>query len=129
MIAQAKAELPNECCGLLAGQLPAEGTPATISHIFPLVNAAASPVEYFSEPRSMLAAHKAMREQGLEVLAVYHSHPTSAPIPSVKDREMSGGYGEAVVHFILSLQDSCPDLKGWRLTETTYLEAEWEVVA
>src|SRR5438128_8101176 len=43
MIDQARAELPNECCGLLAGVIE-EGV-ARVVRRFPLINAVASPVE------------------------------------------------------------------------------------
>ncbi|HEV3235646.1 MAG TPA: M67 family metallopeptidase, partial [Gemmataceae bacterium] len=81
MIAHAKAELPNECCGLLAGTIIRDGSAIQIptrkvAKAYPLINELASPREYLSEPRSMLAAEKDMRLQGLQVLAVYHSHPT-----------------------------------------------------
>ncbi len=55
MLAHAKSELPNECCGLIAGS----NGHATLH--FPLVNELHSPTAYRSEPRSMLAAVKAMR--------------------------------------------------------------------
>jgi len=126
MLAQAQAELPNECCGLLAGRLPAEEGVVRVERVFPLVNAAASPVEYLSEPKSLLAAHLAMRTTGLDVVAVYHSHPTSPPIPSQKDRERN--YSGETVHFIISLQQWTPVMEGWWLTEESYLKAEWEVV-
>ncbi len=83
ILAQALAELPAECCGLLAGRLSEDGTIGQVSHRYALVNALASPTEFISEPRSMFAAVRDMRSKGIEVLAVYHSHPTSAPIPSL----------------------------------------------
>ena len=92
----------------------------------PLVNEAASPIEYLSEPRSMFEATKAMRQAGHEILAVYHSHPTSAPVPSRTDLERY--YSSDVVHFIIGLQQPTPLLRGWWLTQTTFEEAVWTVV-
>jgi proteasome lid subunit RPN8/RPN11 len=86
MLTQARAELPNECCGLLAGRLD----PVAVRHVqacYPLVNALARPTAYLSEPRSMFAAMRDMRELGIDVLAIYHSHPSSDPIPSRTDRD------------------------------------------
>ena len=80
MIDQARAELPNECCGLLAGVVE-EGV-ARVVRAFPLVNVEASPVEYESEPRSMFEAVRAMLKERLDVVAVYHSHPTSPAVPT-----------------------------------------------
>jgi proteasome lid subunit RPN8/RPN11 len=124
MIAQAQAELPNECCGLLAGRV-ARGV-GRVAARYPLVNAAASPVEYLSEPQSMFDADRARRRDGLEFLAVYHSHPTSEPVPSRKDRERN--YSEEVVNFIISLKGDEPAVRGWWLTAETFREADWEVI-
>src|ERR1700726_3208737 len=86
MFAQAQAELPNECCGLLAGKPAADGV-GRIEKCYSLKNSAASPVEYLSDGADMFAAHRDMQRLGFDVLAVYHSHPTSEPIPSRTDRE------------------------------------------
>ena len=123
MIAQALREAPNECCGLFAGVVR-DGV-ATVSRIYPLLNAAASPVLYESDPRSMLDAYRDMRARGIDVVAVYHSHPTSAPIPSKTDLERN--YSEEVVNLIVSLAQTPPLVRGWWLTEAEYREASWEV--
>jgi proteasome lid subunit RPN8/RPN11 len=126
MLAQAAAERPLECCGLLAG--PANDGPFwRVVRYYPLVNAAASPTEYESEARSILAADKDMRRNGWKVLAIYHSHPTSPPVPSRKDLE-NNFYGDTAVHLIISLQSAQPKVHGWWLSATEYREAEWEVV-
>jgi len=119
MILHARAELPAECCGILAGSI--DNGVGQVSEHYPLINALNSPTEYESEPRSMLAAHKAMRASGTEILAVYHSHPSSDPIPSQRDLERN--YGEGVVHLVIGLRSSEPDVRGWWLTSTEYREA------
>src|SRR5205823_2983446 len=65
MVQHAQTELPNECCGLLAGLR--EGDVLRVLARHPLVNGAASPVEYLSEPRSMFDAVKAMRKEAHEI--------------------------------------------------------------
>jgi proteasome lid subunit RPN8/RPN11 len=92
---------------------------------YPLVNALASPTRYESEPRSLFDAVRDMRRRGLDILAVYHSHPTSPPLPSRLDRELN--YGPDVVHFIVSLSTEPPTVRGWWLTETDHREAEWSL--
>jgi proteasome lid subunit RPN8/RPN11 len=128
MIQQARAELPNECCGLLAAP-PAsveEVTPVVrVLRCYSLVNAAASPVLYESDPHSMFAAVRDMNRHGLDVVAVYHSHPTSAPVPSRTDRERN--YSEEVMNFIISLAQPEPEVRAWWLTADTAHEASWEV--
>jgi proteasome lid subunit RPN8/RPN11 len=137
MVSQAVAELPNECCGLLAGQLvPARGSASQgeerslIGHVvqrYPLVNAAASPREYLSDPHSMFAAVRDMRRRDIDILAVYHSHPTSEPVPSQTDLERNWWPG--VISLIVSLKRAEPAVRAWWLMADSYHEAEWECVA
>jgi proteasome lid subunit RPN8/RPN11 len=125
MYAQAQAEYPNECCGLLAGHVEQERTGLVVRR-YPLKNAAASRVEFLSDPADMFAADREMRQQGIDLLAVYHSHPTTAPLPSRKDR--SDNYSPEIVNLIISLQDGTPKMRGWWLTADSATEAEWEVI-
>ncbi len=128
MLAQAVQELPNECCGLLAGRVEPgaeDGPVGRVAARYPLTNAAASEREYLSEPKDMFHAVRDMRKHGYEILAVYHSHPTSDPIPSRTDLERN--YSPQVVNFIISLKDDIPLLRGWWLKETGYEEAEWQI--
>jgi proteasome lid subunit RPN8/RPN11 len=128
MIEQARGEFPNECCGLLAGELPAPGPPSVglVRWRYPLVNAEAVPTRFISTPESMFAAARDMRERRLEILAVYHSHPISDPIPSRTDLECN--YSTEVVNFIISMKEAEPRVRAWWLTADGYREAEWEVV-
>jgi len=124
MVRHAQSELPNECCGLLAGV--GDGATLRAEKQFALVNEAASPIEYRSEPRSMLQADREMRALKLEIVAVYHSHPTSAPIPSRTD--LARNYMPDVVQFIISLKDAEPLMRGWWLLEDRFEEAEWRIL-
>ena len=66
MIAHARSELPNECCGLLAGSYSLESSPQEQVHVtnrYPLVNELQSPTEYRSEPRSMFEAMRDMTRE------------------------------------------------------------------
>jgi len=123
MLDQARAEFPNECCGLLAGVLE-EGV-ARVVRRFPLINEAASPTEYLAA-KSLGEANRQRRECGLEFLAVYHSHPTSPPVPSKKD--LAEFYWDGHMSLIISLAGTEPEVRGWWLTNTDYREAEWKQV-
>jgi proteasome lid subunit RPN8/RPN11 len=110
VVAHARKEYPNECCGLLAG------SGIRVTRHFPLVNELASPTAYRSEPRSMLNAIKAMRRDGLELVAIYHSHPTSDPVPSRRD-VAENEYGETI-YLIVGLANAEPVVQAWRMTPT-----------
>jgi len=132
MISQAYSELPNECCGLLAGvislsaRLQTSAPPsAQVTCRYPLINTACSPTEFLSDARGIFEAVRDMRRQNIDILAVYHSHPTSAPIPSRTDRERN--YSSEVMNFIISLQDKKPLARAWWLTDQDFREADWRL--
>jgi proteasome lid subunit RPN8/RPN11 len=66
-----------------------------------------------------------MRRLGIEILAIYHSHPTSEPVPSRTD--LARNYYEEAIHFIISLQSENQPIRAWWLAPDRFREAEWEV--
>ena len=124
MLDHAHVELPNECIGFLAGTI-ANGV-GTVSQFLPLGNSLVSPTEFETEATSLFAAYKTMRTSHTDVLAIYHSHPTSVPIPSVKDLT-NNTYGVNVVWLIVSLQNEPPEVRGWWLAKD-FRPATWDVV-
>jgi proteasome lid subunit RPN8/RPN11 len=121
IIAQAIAERPNECCGLLAGVL-LEGVGRVVRR-FPLVNEAASPTRYTAEAASLCAASRDCREADLEFLAIYHSHPDTEPRPSRTD--LVEWYWDGVMCLIITLAVDPPLMRGWWLSNVDYCEADW----
>ena len=121
LIAHARAEAPNECCGLLAG-LIAEGVGRATEQL-PIANDLASPTRYQTNASDLCAAFRRLRDLNLELLAVYHSHPASDPVPSRRD-VMENTYGETVVHLIVGLAGAEPEVRGWWITESGFRKAE-----
>lgn len=77
--AHARAESPNECCGLLIGR------PGAIEVCHPARNELRSPTRYRVRAEDHFAALRRARAAGLDVMGAYHSHPSSAPVPSPTD--------------------------------------------
>ena len=121
MIAHAHREHPLECCGLLAG-LREDGL---VTVRYPLVNVRASETEFLSDPQGMFAAMRQMRADGTTILAVYHSHPSSEPIPSRKDCEQR--YANDVACVIIGME-KVVTTRVWWLSETSYHEADWSLI-
>jgi [CysO sulfur-carrier protein]-S-L-cysteine hydrolase len=124
LLAHARESAPLECCGLLAGFVADDV--GVVSVCYPIENAARSSTEYATDPRGMFGAFRSMRERGIELLAIYHSHPASEPVPSRRDIEQNT-YGESVVHLIVSLARAEPEVRAWWLAESGYREAELHV--
>ena len=94
LIEEARQALPNECCGLLGGQ----GNHAT--EIFPATNERASPSEFNIPARELFEIFRTMRAKGLELIAIYHSHPSGENTASRRDLERA--YYPHAVYLILS---------------------------
>ncbi len=119
IVEHAAARSPREACGLLAGK------GAIISLALPVANAAAEPERAFVlEPTGQLRRFKQIDELGLDCLGVYHSHPTTPPIPSQAD--LSGAGDAALLQLIVSLATPQPRLKLWRLDGASALPLELE---
>jgi proteasome lid subunit RPN8/RPN11 len=81
----------HECCGLLLGDRAA----LRVDAILPAANVADDPQHCFEiDPAVLLAAHKAARAGGPEIVGHYHSHPRGEPVPSATDAAMAQGEGE-----------------------------------
>jgi proteasome lid subunit RPN8/RPN11 len=120
VIAHGRGDLPNEAVGLLAGH-----PDGRVTARYPLVNALASPRRFESDPASMFAAEKRRRAEGVEFLAVYHSHPTSPPVPSRYD--LADHYSAEVMAVIVSFAAEPPEVRAYWLTPTEWRSADMVV--
>src|SRR5579872_5913010 len=81
MLRHARSNPAIECCGLLAGR----NTVITVA--LPARNVLASATVYEIDSRELFLLFHRMREEGLELLGLYHSHPAGENIPSPRDIE------------------------------------------
>ncbi len=120
IIEQAKAEHPNEACGLLGG---ADGG---ATRLFRMANAERSPVIYRMEPSEQLKVFNEIDADGMDLVGIYHSHTRSPAYPSSTD--VSLAYYPEAVYLIVSLADmDKPDLRGFRIEEGKVTEIEVEL--
>lgn len=88
LLQEAAQAAPRECCGLLLGR------GGRIGEVCPAANVAEDPLRRFEiDPMALIAAHKAARSGGPELLGYYHSHPDGHPVPSATDCEHASGDG------------------------------------
>jgi [CysO sulfur-carrier protein]-S-L-cysteine hydrolase len=118
MVAHAREDLPNECCGMVGGR---DGEAETVIRV---ANSAASPLRYEMDPQEQYDALKAIEDAGGELLAIYHSHTKSAAYPSQTDVNQAVAWPEQV-YLIVSLADpEAADVKGYLLRDLTIADAE-----
>ena len=112
ILAHARAELPNEACGLLAGS-----TATGLARAFhPARNADASPYRYTLEPDDLVRITFAMERAGDELLAIVHSHPRTVAEPSLTDRRAAQLYpGTPQLIVSPSAQGRAAVLRGGRI--------------
>jgi [CysO sulfur-carrier protein]-S-L-cysteine hydrolase len=109
IVAQARDEAPNECCGIIGAR---DGRAAAV---FPVRNAAASPLRYEMEPREQLRVFEQLDDADLEVGAIYHSHTRSAPEPSQTDINLAF-YPDAL-YVIVGVAGAEDDVRAWRIVD------------
>ncbi|WP_424952290.1 Mov34/MPN/PAD-1 family protein [Deinococcus sp.] len=79
--AHALREWPRECVGVLGA-----GESGALQALYPLPNIARHPERrYLADPLGLLRALRAMRQGGLSLAAIYHSHPHGPAWPSASD--------------------------------------------
>jgi proteasome lid subunit RPN8/RPN11 len=79
IIAHAREDLPNECCGIVGGK------DGDARRLYRARNAEASPFRYNIHPLDLLRIEKELDESGWQVLVIYHSHVASEAYPSPTD--------------------------------------------
>jgi proteasome lid subunit RPN8/RPN11 len=114
MVGHAFDGLPEEACGLFAGDPGREGA-ARVDVFYPCTNAAASSKLYTVDPKDFLRADRDAESRGLELLGVMHSHTHTDAYPSPTDVEQAPDPGWHYV--IVSLRDTAPVLRSFRIVE------------
>lgn len=100
MVAAARAALPHEACGLLLG------SGHVIEDAVPAANVATQPSHHFEiDPAALIAAHRAARQGGPQVLGYFHSHPNGLARPSATDVASAARDGRVWIILALSGKD------------------------
>jgi [CysO sulfur-carrier protein]-S-L-cysteine hydrolase len=109
LLAHAREEAPNECCGLIGGK-DGVATTAYRAH-----NAESSPLRYNLDPQDQFRIMTEMEERGEELSAIYHSHTASPAYPSQTDINLAA-YPDAL-YLIVSLAEGEKDLRGFEIKD------------
>lgn len=117
----ARAEYPLEACGILAGK---EGV---VEEVYKMANKDSSSVTYIMDPTEQYKVMKKMREKGLDLIGIYHSHTSSPAYPSQRDIELAF-YPDAS-YLIVSLASAPLEVKSFRIKDGRVEEEEIRVLS
>ncbi len=115
MVEHALVDLPNECCGIIAG------SDGTAEKLYRTRNSEASPFRYNIHPEDLLQASREIDKNSWDVLVIYHSHVASEAYPSPTDVRLAQWDGTnpptdlfpGAFYVLVSLKDR-PDVIGVR---------------
>ena len=119
IIERARAEYPNEMCGLIVGDRPAaEGGLAL--RFEPARNKAASPYRYEIDPDDLLRLTIATDDADETFWAIVHSHTHTPAVPSPTDIGLA--FYPDSLYVLVSLADTeadpttgTPGIRAWRI--------------
>jgi [CysO sulfur-carrier protein]-S-L-cysteine hydrolase len=120
MVAHARAEAPNECCGMIGGR---DGSATSIHRAR---NAEESPLRYVIHPTDQLRIMGEMEARGEELAAIYHSHTGSPAYPSQTDINLAENWPDPL-YVICSLADREPEVRAFEIRDGEVEEVTLEL--
>lgn len=121
LVAHAREDLPNECCGMIGGR-DGEAT-----EVIRVTNSAASPLRYEMDPQEQYNALKSIEDGGGELLAIYHSHTKSAAYPSQTDVNQAVAWPEQIYVIVSLAEAEAPDVKAYLLEDLRIADVALDV--
>lgn len=122
MIAHAREEDPNECCGVLAGR------DGRVVRLYRVTNAEKSPYRYNMDSREFFKVYREIESNGWEMFGFYHSHTHTQAYPSQTDRNLA--FWPDSHYLIVSLEDKAtPVVRAFLIREGAVQEQEIKVEA
>ena len=85
LIQHAKSEEPYESCAILIGQEIEYGW--KVIEVFLTENTEKSKINFTISPQEEFKIDEIAKQKNLEIVSIFHSHPTSEPIPSSTDKK------------------------------------------
>lgn len=128
MRAHAERDYPDECCGLLLGQFESDGAKRVVETL-PISNAREEDARrrrFLIRPEEWLAGERRARQQGLEIIGFYHSHPDHPAVPSSYDLE----HALPIYSYIIVAVErgAARDLRSWQMRDDRSQFDEEEIV-
>jgi proteasome lid subunit RPN8/RPN11 len=121
IVAQARADYPNESCGLIVGNLPAADGGRALRYE-PARNKAASPYRYELDPEDLLRLTIATDDADEVFWGIVHSHTHTPAVPSPTDIGLAF-YPDALYVLVSLANDERdprsggPGVRAWRIVD------------
>lgn len=112
---------PNEACGLVSGDGPAQSGGRALRFIG-MRNAAESPYRYLLDAQEQLAVMVDLDDRDETVWAIVHSHVASPAVPSPTDVGLAF-YPESL-YLVCSLAGPQPELRAWTIHDGVASEVQ-----
>jgi proteasome lid subunit RPN8/RPN11 len=129
ILAHARAEAPNECCGVVAVVPASEGRPAQATRVRAARNIHTSPKRFEIDGKDVARAIDEFDEAGWDIGAIYHSHTHTAPYPSQTDINFAAHW-PGVEWIIVGLAEpDRPEIRSYLIEEGVVREVEIGQVA
>ncbi|TMK40976.1 MAG: M67 family metallopeptidase [Actinobacteria bacterium] len=119
VIAHARAEAPNECCGMIASE---DGRAVAV---YRATNSAASPLRYEIDGMEQYRIQTEIEDRGWDLGAIYHSHTRSDPYPSQTDINLAL-YPDSL-YLIVGVAGDEPQVRAYRIVSGEVSEVVLEV--
>jgi [CysO sulfur-carrier protein]-S-L-cysteine hydrolase len=117
IVAHAREQAPSECCGMVAAR---DGEAV---RVYRARNVAPSPkLAYEIDGAEQYKIQMEIEHTGLDLGAIYHSHPRTEPYPSQTDINLAF-YPDAV-YVIVGLRGTQPEVRAYSIRDGAVLEAE-----
>lgn len=125
------SDYPYECCGLLLGSFEPDGS-KLVYETYAISNAreeAAKRNRFLITPEELLRGERYARDNKLEVVGFYHSHPDSPAVGSQYDLEHAWPTYSYII--VMTGKDFTGDLRSWvqRADRSQFDEEPVEVMA
>jgi len=115
-------EYPNEACGILAGR------GSRVEKVYSLKSERPSPTSYQIDSQEQFRVFREMREAEMDLVGIYHSHPSGQPYPSSTDVELAF-YPEAVYVIVSLIERRHPRMKGYTIVDGVITEVPLNMAA
>lgn len=115
----AQSQIPLEACGLLAGKND------RVEKVITVANQAKSPARFVMDPYEQLDAFQWIESHGLELVGIFHSHPTGPETASPTDIAEAA---YEVVYVIVSPHDGYWKAHGFWIEQGRATEVPIEIL-